>query len=202
MTQRTEANDKGLTLVELLVTIVLLAILGSLVTGAVIVASRSFVHTNDEQQGLSDAKVVLDRVARDIRESRGVLCDGGLADPEDPTSADPECTAHLQLWLDGVCDNLPDYQYQPEEKVDWRLRRIDDIHFDVVRLQGEGTDCESEQLVATSLIMRALFEYDTPQVPEDASLVTLRMTYDAIAGVGVDARDATTTARLRNGVAR
>ena len=200
--RRLKNDENGLTLVELVVTISLVSVLGLLVTSAVIFASRTFLQTSDEQQGLSDAKVVLDRVARDIRESRGVLCDGGLADPNDPGSADELCQAHLQLWLDGVCDNNPDYLQQDEEIVEWRLRRVDEIHFDVIRIQGKDTDCESEQLVATSLIMRALFEYDTPTAPEDASLVTLKMTYDAIAGVGVDAREAKTTARLRNGVAR
>ena len=39
--------------------------------------------------------------------------DGGLADPTDPTSADPNCNAHLQLWIDANSD----YAQQPAEVV-------------------------------------------------------------------------------------
>ena len=80
-------TDAGLTLVELLVTMFLTGVVGSLVVGAVVQAGRVLTQTDDEERGLQDAKVILDRLGRDVRESRGVECDGGLANPADPTSA-------------------------------------------------------------------------------------------------------------------
>lgn len=184
-------QDQGFTLVELLVAMVLIGAVSSLVVGAASQSARTFVHANDESQGLSDAKNVLDRVARDIRESRGVVCDGGLSDPTDPLSVDPNCAAHLQVWIDDDSD----YAQDPEEVVTWRLQASGDgEHYDVWRTRGTAPG----QQVANSLIVKTLFEYDTP-VPTDATLVAVTMQYDAITGVGVDLRTAETSARLRNG---
>ena len=58
------------------------------------------------------------------------------------------------------------------------------------------------RLQASALIVRTLFNYEdgrgTPVQPEDATLVRLRMDYDAIVGRGVDEKQATVSARLRN----
>ena len=65
-----------MTLIELLVAMVLLGVVSSLVLAGVIQASRVLTHTDDENRGLQDAKVILDRLSRDIRQARGVVCDG------------------------------------------------------------------------------------------------------------------------------
>lgn len=189
-------DDSGLTLVELLVTMVLIGVVSGLVLGAVTAASRVFIHTNDESQGLRDAKVVMDRVARDIREGRSVVCDGSYADPSDPSSLDPDCSAHLQVWIDDDSDYAPD----ESEIVTWQLRRsLDGEHYDVWRIQGSGLNgnIPTESRQASSLIVQTLFAYDTAN-PEEASLVEVRMRYDALVGVGVDIREANVSARLRN----
>lgn len=191
MTDKLRRTDSGMTLVEMLIAMVLIGAVSSLVVGAMTQVSRTFMHSNDEQQGLADAKTVLDRVARDVREARGIVCDGGLADPTDSTSLDPNCAAHLQVWIDDDSD----YAEDPEEIVTWRLQAAEDgDHFDVWRTTGAG----GQQKAADSLIVQTLFEYDTAN-PEEASLVEITMQYDALVGVGVDLRQAVTAARLRNG---
>ena len=185
-----------MTLSELLVVMVILGTVSLLVVSAVTMASRSFLHTTDENEGLADAKVVLDRVGRDVREARAVTCDGDLADPTDPTSADPNCAAHLQLWIDDDSDYAPD----DAEIVTWQLRQNDDgEHYDVYRIQGNGENgnVPTEQIQASSLIVQTLFGYDTA-APEDATVVDLTMVYDANVGVGVDSREAHLSVRLRN----
>jgi prepilin-type N-terminal cleavage/methylation domain-containing protein len=174
-------TDTGFTLVELLVTMVLISVVSMLVVAAMSQASRTFLHADDENEGLADAKNVMDRVARDIRESRGVVCDGA--------AQDPNCAYHLQLWIDGDSD----YAEDPDEVVTWRLQPSPDgEHFDVWRETSAGNS-----RVASSLIVQTLFEYDTP-APTDATLVNITMRYDAKVGVGVDMRTASTSARLRN----
>ena len=185
-----------MTLVELLVTMTLLGVVSSLVVGATVIASRTFLATNDENQGLADAKVVMDRVARDIRESRGVVCDGGAADPGKPEVLDENCAAHLQLWIDDDSD----YAQDNAEIVTWQLRESEDgEHYDVWRIQGngEGDNVPVEQKIASSLIVQTLFTYNA-DVPEDATVVDVRMQYDALIGVGNDTREANVSARLRN----
>ncbi len=212
--RRRGADDSGLTLIELLVTMVLMGIVSSLVVLAVAQAGRVVRHTEDEDAGLQDAKVVFDRIARDVRESRGVVCDGGLADPSEPGSQDPNCTAHLQLWVDANSD----YVQQHTEIVTWRLEmNADGQHHDVWRIQGDGLDGTpmTAHRQATSLIVDTLFSYygsaddlngtSAPQVtcsssvnPCEAQRVDIVMTYDSMIDAGAGERSVEFSARLRN----
>jgi prepilin-type N-terminal cleavage/methylation domain-containing protein len=199
MNQRLRDNrgEEGFTLVEMLVVMVLVGIISALCLAAIQSSARVFLHNDDENRGLRDARVILDRLGRDVRESRGVTCDGGLADVTDTSSTDALCAAHLQLWID---DNF-DFIQQPTEIVTWRLEKsADGEHFDVWRVQGTGAggSAVTRHREATSLIVRTLFTYDTPAAPASASIVNLQMQYDAVVGIGTDLRWATFSARLRN----
>lgn len=188
--------DRGMSLIELLVTMILMAVVGSLVLGAVIQSTRILVRTDDEATGLGDAKVVLDRVGRDIREARSTECDGGLADPTDPTSTDPDCRFHLQLWIDSNSD----YARQETEVVTWRLQKNPDgIHYDVWRVQGTGAGGtpQTARRQASSLVVQTVFTYDTADF-DKVELIKVGMTYDAIVGQGADLREVGFSARLRN----
>lgn len=187
-------DDRGITLVEVLVTMFIMGVVGALASGAVAIAAHTQVRNDDENRGQQDAKVILDRMGRDARQARGVVCDGGLADPTDSGSADPGCLAHLQLWIDFNSD----YVEQPAEIVTWRLEHnADGVHFDVFRIIGSGSSA-IRQRQASSLIVRTLFDYDTPAHPEQAQLVSMAMQYDAIVGAGVELRSASFSTRLRN----
>ncbi|HEY8717571.1 prepilin-type N-terminal cleavage/methylation domain-containing protein [Pengzhenrongella sp.] len=184
-------GDRGVTLIELMVTMLLLAVVSSLVVSAVIQATRVLTHTDDEEKGLADAKVILDRLGRDIRESRAAECDGGLADLGDPLSGDPGCVAHLQLWIDSNSD----YLRQASEVVTWRLQKNPvDNHFDVWRTAGTGGIAHRQ---ASSLIVRLAFTYDTGSAAT-ARQVNLKMKYDSIVGRGAAPRWVAFSARLRN----
>lgn len=186
-------GDDGVSLVELLVTMLLLGVVSSLVVTAVVQASRILIHTDDEEKGLQDAKVILDRLGRDVREARAAECDGGLADPSDPASTDSDCDAHLQLWIDSNSD----YARQSSEVVTWRLQRNPDlVHFDVWRTTGLGVGATSKRQ-ASSLIVQIAFTYDTGTAAT-ARQVDLRMVYDAIIGSGSGVREVAFSARLRN----
>lgn len=186
-------QEAGLTLVELIVTMVLLSVVMTLIVTAVAQSGRIVTHTKDEATGLADAKVILDRLGRDIRESRATECDGGLADPTDATSADPDCDAHLQLWVDANSD----YVRQDAEVITWRLQINPDlVHYDVWRIEGLGPTAVARRQ-ASSLIVRMAFSYDDSNF-DKVQKVTLRMQYDAIVGTGTDVREVAFAARLRN----
>lgn len=194
--QRRLHHDAGLTLVELLVTMFLTGVVGSLVVGAVVQAGRVLTQTDDEERGLQDAKVILDRLGRDVRESRGVECDGGLADPTDATSTDPDCASHLQLWVDANSD----YIRQPTEVITWRLQLNDDgVHYDVWRVAGTGAGGSpvTRQRQASSLIVGIAFKYDSATF-DDVQQVQMRMFYDSIIDRGSGEREVAFNARLRN----
>jgi len=198
-----------MTLVEVMVSMVILSVVGSLVVVAMTQISRVFLRTDEEGQGLADAKVVLDRVTRDIREASQVACDGvvpgGLSDPE--------CRLHLELWIDDNGNYLgppatvdSTTWAEPQEKVIWYVTPSGDgVHCDVLRQQGT----QAATKVADSLVIegdntcRTFFEY----APTDSftaegatpELVTFKMYYDPRAGSGVTDRLATTSAKIRNG---
>jgi prepilin-type N-terminal cleavage/methylation domain-containing protein len=191
-----QRRDDGVTLIELLVTMMILAVVSTLVLNAVIQSSRVLTRNDDENTGLQDAKVIMDRLGRDIREASSVVCDGGLADPTDATSADPNCAAHLQLWIDYNSNYVRDH----DEIITWRLQRAaDGAHYDVYRIRGDGLagNVPVAQVQATSLIVKTLFTYDAA-VPADAHVVTMNLQYDAIVGRGSDLRNAVVSAKLRN----
>ena len=56
--------QKGMTLIELVVAMSLLGIVSSLVLVGVRDAARVLAHNDDENRGLQDAKVILDRLSR------------------------------------------------------------------------------------------------------------------------------------------
>ena len=179
----------GMTLIELLVAMTLLGVVSSLVVVGVQQAGRVLVHTDDENRGLQDAKVILDRLSRDIRQARGVVCDGA--------GGDTYCQQHLQLWIDDDSDYVND----PEETVTWTLEdNPDGEHFDVWRIQGVVPATPSKRLQASALIVKTLFFYDVGAhtSPSPARLVSLKMQYDAIVGRGTNIKEAAVSVRLRN----
>jgi prepilin-type N-terminal cleavage/methylation domain-containing protein len=199
MRARRDASDQGVTLVELLVTMFLLSIVGTLVVVATTQAQRTFTNADDENLGLSDAKVVLDRLGTDVRQGRALVCDGGLADPSDATSTDPYCQSHLQVWVDSNSD----YAQQATEVITWRLSKSSSAeHYDVWREVGSGASMVRKR-EATSLWTRFAFTYDKNDSSghplfSQVQQVNMQLQYDALVGKGTALRYASFSARLRN----
>jgi prepilin-type N-terminal cleavage/methylation domain-containing protein len=205
MRERSIRADAGMTLVELMVAMTLLLGLSTMIVMFVSSTARVQIHTDDENRGLSDAKVILDRLARDIRSARAATCNDPAylatlpQDLRDADLADPTCLYHLQLWVDGLGAAFPDYVQQANEIVTWRMEpNADGIHFDVLRYEGAAPP----RLEASALVVRTLFQYrdgrGSATTPGQATVVRLNLEYDARAGIGTDRRWASVSVRLRN----
>jgi len=169
-----------------MVTIILMSIVGTLVLAAVVRAGKVLTHTDDENKGLQDAKIILERMSRDVRQARGVTCDGA--------ATDPTCEFHLQLWVDSNSD----YLQQDVEIITWNLQpNADGTHYDVFRTVGIGVSAVSRRQAST-LIVQTVFAYEAGKPIEDSQVVNIGMTYDALTDRGTDERHAAFTARLRN----
>lgn len=190
-------DDGGFTLVELLVALVLFGIIGTLTLTAVINTQHDYRLAGDQAQGLSDVKVASERLARDIRDARAVVCDNA--------ASDPTCTRHLQLWIDYNSDYVQD----PGEVVTWQI---------VPETAGLGicgptghctllrTVNGTSAVEARTIVTNVAFTYDVlpatsfapPAGQPHTRLVNTTMTYDALTKGGTQPKQVSFTARLRN----
>jgi prepilin-type N-terminal cleavage/methylation domain-containing protein len=169
------AREDGLTLIELLVTMVLLAIVMSIALSAFVASSKVYTATSDDSSGLADARKVAERMGRDIRNARGV----------DPGAT----TSQLVLWIDYNSD----YIRQPDESITWLLQPSSVAgHYDVIRKVGTT----SYIVESRSPVSQIAFTYDVPA--PDTKVVTASVSYDAFVGVGSGARQLYFVDRLRN----
>ena len=191
---RAHPADEGVTLVELLVAMFLMSIISGLVVVGVAQVARVLIHNDDENRGLQDAKIIMERLSRDVRQARAVVCN----DPTTQTSP-PRCANHLQLWVDANSD----YVQQPSEVITWTVAPSSDgAHFDVLRTVGTGASATTT-VQATSLIVGAIFTYCNASgcgvQPEAATVVNIDLTYDAMVGLGTNTRHAEFSAMIRKG---
>ena len=191
------ASDAGMTLVELLVAMVLVGVLGAIVSAAVMMSHDQVRVTTDEATGLSDTKVVVERLGRDIRGSRGV---------------DPGATeSSLVLWIDNNSDYVRNATAQPEEIVTWSVvaQGSGSTQYNTLRSTAGG----DVQVQARTLVNNLAFCYleqpeesggvclGTPLSAADAELVRLvkvELQYDALTATGTGDRYVTFYERIRN----
>ncbi|MFZ0325628.1 MAG: prepilin-type N-terminal cleavage/methylation domain-containing protein [Actinomycetes bacterium] len=196
------AGDQGLTLVELLVAITLLAVISAISTAALVSAHNEFRASQDEAAGLTDTQTVVERLGRDIRDARGV---------------DPGATqGTLSLWIDNNSDYIRNAATQPDEIVTWSLasKGSGSTQYNTLRNTAGGTAVVQSRTLVSNLAFcyrvsaPPLDPSDTttgclttPLSASDAALVkyvTVKLQYDATVGSGTTARTATFSERLRN----
>jgi prepilin-type N-terminal cleavage/methylation domain-containing protein len=190
----THGTEEGMTLVELLVVMLILGVVGSVTSAAVLVTHKEQRYTSDESQGLSDVRTVVERLGRDIRQARSI--DAGAT------------SSKLVLWIDYNSDYVRDPVNQPDEIVTWQLQTQGggSAQFNVLR-QTTPTDVRVE---ARTLVSNISFRYLTAantELPSTSGLtagdagavttVTADLLYNAVNGAASN-RVTTFTERLRN----
>jgi len=193
---RRPTGDDGMTLGEVLLTLGLFGVLSALVSTALINSHRLVRVTDDETTGLQDVRVASERLARDVRGARSVLCNPVGTDPT-LAAADPACTYHLQVWLDYDSDYVQD----TDETVSWQLRPSTSAgHYDFVRVVDGSAHVE-----ARTIVEQVAFSYDRlpgaiAPAPGAAHTTTVdvNMTYDPFLPTGSSRRSVSFSARLRN----
>ena len=189
-------DDAGVTLVELLVATILMAVIGLVTTTAFVDAHKLFRATDDETTGLADVRIASERLAQDVRDARSVLCNPS-GTPAGVAAADPMCVRHLQLWIDYNSD----FVQEPQETVTWQLINTTmPGHHDLTRTSGATTQVE-----ARTIVSQVAFGYDVqpatrPPAPGavHTSTVNTGVLYDARLSDGSNPRGVSFSARLRN----
>ncbi len=193
MTRPAGPRDRGATLVETLVVLLILGVVVTALTTALVTTSRHLRADEDEARGLADVRVVVERLGRDIRDARGVAA-----------GADEH---HLVLWIDYDSD----YRQQADETVTWELRASDSPgHFDVHRSVPGGVTVREAGTLVSDLAFCYSVSADaagpgaclpTPVTPAQADAVRLvgtSLAYDAVLSGGTGRRGVEFATRLRN----
>jgi prepilin-type N-terminal cleavage/methylation domain-containing protein len=170
------ARDDGMSLIEVMVSMILVAVLGGVTFTAFQSLAKTQVRVSDESQGLQDVQTVVERLSRDLRAARGV----------DATAS----TSQLTIWIDANSD----YVQTPAETITWKLRlNAVTSHYDVLRIDGTNVEVV-EGRTAVSLIA---FSYNGVPV-KNSTVVTVDMQYDPITGGAATLKRAQFQVRMRN----
>lgn len=187
--RRRMASEAGVSVLELAITMGLMAIVGTVVVGTLSTSSRAAGQIDDQTRGLADLNIVTERISRDLRGARGVD-DGATA-------------SQLSIWI----DNDADYRREGEEIVTWRIQcraGLDctgaDAQYDVLR-ERDG----AQQVVGQSLVSGVVFTYVLNGVAltdaaafDTADAVRVSMEYDALVGAYARSNRVDFETRLRN----
>ena len=184
-------GERGLTLVELLVTMVLLGVVSAICVAAFLSGSNTVGRVDDDARGQGDQRVMSERLSRDLREARGIDTPAAGVDPK----------KQLTIWIDGNANYVKDVG----EIVTWKLASTADPdgHYDVVR----STNAGNSLIVGRALVSSIAFSYrnasiSTSVLPDasadKANVVVVATKYDAIVGNYLQTRQTSFETRLRN----
>lgn len=152
-------NAAGFTLVELLVTMLIMGIVASAIVGLVVTVGRSSATQQQVLEDQRQARLGLDRIRREIREADRVL--------ETPSER------RLRLWFDTNGDR----SLQSSEVVTYELRPVGSgDRAELVRFEGpEGSPV---QVLARHLLLNEPFSY-LPDPPPRTSLIIAVLEVDS-----------------------
>lgn len=125
MRHRTQTQEDGFSLVELLISILILSVIAASTTGVVMSMLRAEQYQATLETVTNDGRISLERIRKELREARRVLPDS-CQDPA--TSCVP--SAQLHFWVDRDQNNLmsaPElvcYVTKPAAAGGYRLHRF------------------------------------------------------------------------------
>jgi prepilin-type N-terminal cleavage/methylation domain-containing protein len=180
-------DDAGMTLPELLVAMMLLGIVATITYSALFSSYDSVGRIDDEFRGMTDVKIVVERLSRDLRAARGV-------EPSPVSNANT-----LAIWI----DKNSDYRRSDAEIITWKIVGATmPGQFDVVREDQTG----AHMVVGRSVVSNIGFSYsgpDTGGTPRPnatvrTNLVAVTLSYDAVLGRYSTAKAVGFEVRMRN----
>ena len=172
-------DESGFTLVELLVTVVLLGIIAGGTASAMVTVQRSNQYQAQLREAAVEARVVFERIRKELRAARRIE----VANPD-----------AMRFWLDGNFDGI----VQTDEQITYQVVQVGSSpdRFEVLRYDGT-TGVSGADVLARTLRNATPFSYDAV-VPGDVTVTTFDFVYDVLTSRGPTAQQFETTVRLRN----
>lgn len=190
LNERLRGSESGVTLVELLVAISLLAVVATATMTVVVTTSQSQNRTANLGQVMSDARTSLDRMRKEVRGARRIY--GSDA----PTSTNPAGQNNasdqdtLSFWIDSNDDDIQ----QASEQITYQLTTLATGRFEIVRFTHDAPS--STRSMARTLVNNDPFSYDV--APPETRVVNLNMDFQVASGQTFEPLDIGGSVRLRN----
>jgi len=158
-------RERGFTLVELLIVVVIMGIVASAITSVIVSTMRVESDQSELQQVIDDGRLSMTRIRQELREARRVL-EGSSSDT-------------LYFWVDGNQDAI----VQPGELVCYRVDEIDgQDRWRIARWTGVTAPCVAQnpadspppvpanaQTLASTLVDPEPFVAFSPGLPDPAN---------------------------------
>lgn len=172
-------SDRGFSLVETLVVVLLLGVVGAAVTSVVIAHLHTMRSVEESTRAADDVRLAVERVGRELRAAEQVL----------PPAAGQTPSTVLRFWVDGDADGAR----AAGEEVAYSLVPTGDR----VELQRSTSLAPTPTVVVRNLTPASRFDYDDA-TPTAARLVTVTAEADAAPGRDAAPVRMQTSVRLRN----
>jgi type II secretory pathway pseudopilin PulG len=181
------SSDSGMTLPEVLISSILMAVVGSLCVGVVVNVSGGSGKTDNDLRGLQEMRTLQERLSRDLLQARGV------------TSG--STTSQLTLWIDGNGD----YVQTDAELYRWQVAPPGSGPRRQVQRVNVGTGVT--EVVARSVVSGTAFAYKVESSPgvfvdatsqSAATVVDVDLTYNPGVGAQNKPRNLKFSTRMRN----
>ena len=169
--------DAGISLPEVLIASILMAIVGSICVGVVVNVLGGFGKTDNDLRGLQDMRTLQERLSRDLLQARGLTS----------TSSSTQLTA----WID---DN-GDYSQASTELYRWQLVTAGSSTQRQVQRVNVGTG--KTEIIARTVVSSAAFVY-SPTAPDLATVVDVELQYNPEVGKLSKPRHLNFSIRMRN----
>jgi prepilin-type N-terminal cleavage/methylation domain-containing protein len=179
MRVRGEYRDAGVSLPEVLVASILMAVVASICVGVVINVMGGFGKTDNDLRGLQDVRTLQERLSRDLLQARGLTS----------TSSSSQLTA----WID---DN-GDYLQASTELYRWQLVTAGGSSQRQVQRINVGTG--KTEIIARTVVSSTLFVY-SPSPADAATVVDVDLQYNPEVGKLSKPRRVNFSVRMRNHV--
>jgi prepilin-type N-terminal cleavage/methylation domain-containing protein len=156
MMSERRATERGFTLVELLVVLLLLGVIGSITTSIVVRTYRTEQYQSELQQVMDDGRVSVARIRRELRGGRRVLA-GSTAQ-------------HLYWWNDANQDGLS--------------QESENIHYCVAQLGTTTCETASQTSATAGGVRWALIRWTEAGSQSDATVIARTLTStDVFSGI-------------------
>jgi type II secretory pathway component PulJ len=179
MRVRGEHRDAGISLPEVLIASILMAVVASICVGVVVNVMGGFSKTDNDLRGLQDMRTLQERLSRDLVQARGLTS----------TSSSSQLTA----WID---DN-GDYVQAATEMYRWQL--VTAVGSTQRQLQRVNVGTGKTEVIARTVLSSSLFTY-SPTPADAATVVDVDLQYNPEVGKLSKPRRVNFSVRMRNHV--